>query len=116
MRPIQFDSLVRAIPIAVACSANSCGSPLPVTGPYLGQKPPGLKPQLFAHGLISNDPNGGPLFPLEAPVCFWDEMDGSYIMRSGDVEEGSGRFLLQQVGDVQQEVLRGTGVNEKRVL
>ncbi|MCD4730065.1 MAG: hypothetical protein K8R74_05670, partial [Bacteroidales bacterium] len=28
---------------------------LVLTGPYLGQKPPGMKPEIFAPGVISRD-------------------------------------------------------------
>ncbi len=65
--------------IAVACSPDCCDDPesevssalLELRGPYLGQEPPGLEPEIFAPGIVSTGlatrdvamtPNGAELY------------------------------------------------------
>lgn len=45
-----------------------------LTGPYLGQKPPGLIPELFAPGIVSTD-------ALEIEGVFSPNMDEFYFVR-----------------------------------
>lgn len=42
-------------------------------GPYLGQKPPGMTPEVFAPGIVSTNMNedGGPVFTPDGREIFW---------------------------------------------
>jgi len=49
---IKYACFMLAICIAPKCNRNTSGS-LNVSGPYLGQKPPGKTAEIFAPGIIS---------------------------------------------------------------
>ena len=48
-----------------------------LTGPYLGQKPPGMTPEIFAPGIISTGKNEHltPTFSPDGTECFWSLWD-----------------------------------------
>ncbi|HUV29635.1 MAG TPA: hypothetical protein VMY05_09770, partial [Acidobacteriota bacterium] len=55
--------VVLLISATLAPCINAQQDDFPVlTGPYLGQKPPGLKPQVFAQGLLDPNLHGCPVF------------------------------------------------------
>jgi dipeptidyl aminopeptidase/acylaminoacyl peptidase len=54
-----------------------------LTGPYLGQKPPGTTPEVFAPGVVSKEGDQGRLFiaPGFSEIIYWDREAGSGKMR-----------------------------------
>ncbi len=54
------------------------GSPSRLTGPYLGQQPPGIQPELFAPGLVSTGQQ-------EISVCFSPNGGEFYLQLTGPV-------------------------------
>jgi L-ascorbate metabolism protein UlaG (beta-lactamase superfamily) len=48
------------------------------SGPYLGQKPPGLTPEIFAPGIVSKDGDQGRLFiaPDGSEIIYWERVTG----------------------------------------
>ena len=62
-------------------------SDLPVlTGPYLGQKPPDLKPVVFAQGIVEPDLHGCPVFTPDGMEAFWSTMAGFRMHHSAVVD------------------------------
>lgn len=60
-------------------------------GPYLGQRPPGLRPEVFAIALTSNDyENGGFVFSNNGnEVAFFSiDRKGKYFLRYSRIEDG----------------------------
>ena len=49
-----------------------------LTGPYLGQKPPGLTPEVFAPGIVSKDGDQGRLFFAGdgSEIIYWEGDSG----------------------------------------
>jgi len=47
-------------------------------GPYIGQKPPGMKPELFAPGIVSKEGDQGRLFvaPDGSEIIYWERTPG----------------------------------------
>ena len=57
--------------------AQQKGAEFPkLAGPYLGQKPPGIKPELFAPGIVSTGAN-------EMSICFSPDGDEVFYFISG---------------------------------
>ena len=57
-----------------------------LTGPYLGQKPPGMTPKLFAPGIVSTGAyeHGSPVFTKDLNEIYWTvniDRDGRFITR-----------------------------------
>ena len=57
-----------------------------LTGPYLGQKPPGMIPELFAPGIVSTGAyeHGSPVFTKDLNEIYWTvniDRDGRFITR-----------------------------------
>ena len=50
---------------------------LDLSGPYLGQKPPGVRAELFAPGIISRDLHSVTVFALDGTQVYWKEMDST---------------------------------------
>lgn len=44
-------------------------------GPYLGQKPPGMTPELFAPGIFKSEVHGGCVFSPDGQEVYWDLME-----------------------------------------
>jgi len=60
-----------------------------LTGPYLGQKPPGKTPVPFAIGHLGADLHGGPVFSQDGKEVFWSLMGGKqHILTSRLTEDG----------------------------
>lgn len=59
--------------LATGRSASSAQGLSGLTGPYLGQKPPGVQAELFAPGVISTGlhDDGGPAFSPDGREVFW---------------------------------------------
>jgi WD40-like Beta Propeller Repeat len=72
------------------CGIEAAGQSFPrLEGPYLGQKPPGLKPQPFAPGIVTTDgEEGGVGFARRGTVLIFQRfIDGrcqTYLMRQKD--------------------------------
>lgn len=72
-----------------ACAApGTSDTPFPrVSGPYLGQEPPGREPELFAPGIM---PTGGvqhcaPAFAPDGREVYWLEVDTSAVRPKGTI-------------------------------
>lgn len=66
----------------VAISINAQITEFPkLTGPYLGQKPPGKTPEIFVPGIISNQRSihSGAIFTPDGNEVYWTVMNGSEI-------------------------------------
>ncbi|TFH39035.1 MAG: hypothetical protein E4G95_02190, partial [Bacteroidia bacterium] len=59
-----------------SCQTNQKKFP-ELTGPYLGQKPPGMKPEIFAPGVLSTDAN-------EFNAAFTPSGDAVYFTGKGE--------------------------------
>lgn len=55
MKPIIIFIVLTFFVFSVACKSNSNDKSSILEGPYLGQKPPGLLPEVFAPGIISTN-------------------------------------------------------------
>ncbi|MFC1726134.1 hypothetical protein ACFL4T_10945 [candidate division KSB1 bacterium] len=51
-----------------------------LSGPYLGQIPPGKTPKVFAPEIISMEVHGGLVFSPDGKEVYWDLMDGKNIL------------------------------------
>lgn len=66
----------------ISADSNS----LLLSGPYFGQIPPGLTPQVFGYGIINSDLHSCQVFTPDGLEVFYSEMSGSYIMTSFQVD------------------------------
>ncbi|HOP08312.1 MAG TPA: hypothetical protein PLF13_13615 [candidate division Zixibacteria bacterium] len=57
-----------------------------LTGPYLGQTPPGTTPQVFAEGLIDPDLHGCPVFTPDGLEVYWKPMNNEHVLCSRTVD------------------------------
>lgn len=48
-----------------------------LTGPYLGQKPPGVVPEIFAPDVFKDEVHGGLIFSPDGSEIYWDLMDAN---------------------------------------
>ena len=81
-----FGIIIMLVTILSNCTRQS---DFPVLeGPYLGQKPPGMKPEIFAEGIISTDSMEG---------CSWFSEDNSFFLF---VRRGSGIMIMEQVNGI----------------
>ena len=46
--------------------------------PYLGQTPPGLTPEPFAHHILTRELHSSPVFSPRGDEVFWNEMEGGW--------------------------------------
>jgi glyoxylase-like metal-dependent hydrolase (beta-lactamase superfamily II) len=60
-------------------------------GPYLGQKPPGIEPEVFAPGVISTEVSEG---------CSYFSMDGQLYLFARGGSTAPGIFIMEQNGGV----------------
>ncbi len=82
---------IKEICDAVARERSGSGSlPPSLTGPYLGQKPPGMTPEVFAPGLVSKDGDQGRLFiaPDGSEIIYWERDAGGRMRILSVVEKG----------------------------
>jgi len=77
-----------------------------LTGPYLGQKPPGMVPEIFAPGIVSTDKNehSQAIFSNDGNDLFWSYYDqGKHIImhmqRVGGHWIGPKKFLQRDLKD-----------------
>ncbi|MBN1582890.1 MAG: PD40 domain-containing protein [Anaerolineae bacterium] len=66
-----------AVFFLIFCWLNRKPQFLDLSGPYLGQKPPGIKAELFAPGIIPNDLHSVTIFSPDGTQVYWKEMDPS---------------------------------------
>jgi hypothetical protein len=61
-----------------------------LTGPYLGETPPGDTPVLFAVGFLGADLHSGPVFSRDGREVFWSPLEGStgHILTSRLTDDG----------------------------
>jgi len=61
-----------------------------LAGPYLGQKPPGMTPEVFAPGLVSKEGDQGRLFiaPDGSEIIYWERDAGGRMRILSIVEKG----------------------------
>jgi Tol biopolymer transport system component len=61
-----------------------------LTGPYLGQKPPGLTPEVFAPGIVSKEGDQGRLFiaPDRSEIIYWERDAGGRMRILSIIEKG----------------------------
>lgn len=75
-RKTQFLFLTAVILFSGILYAQEKASDFPVLkGPYLGQKPPGLKPVLFAPDIFDKEVHGGLVFSSDGREAYWDLME-----------------------------------------
>jgi hypothetical protein len=75
----HLDELVAAARIIVESEGRyEPGEPMPITGPYLGQKPPGDTPVIFAPGIVASPVN-------EFAITIAPDGSEIYFSRSGPV-------------------------------
>jgi hypothetical protein len=71
-------TLLAVIALVALCAATIRAQTTPkLTGPYLGQTPPGDTPVLFAVGFLGADLHSGPVFSHDAREVFWSRLEGS---------------------------------------
>jgi uncharacterized protein (TIGR02145 family) len=68
---------ILCLAVSVWCCAG-CGSPglTELTGPYLGQEPPGMTPKRFAPQVISTNVHCSPVFSPDGQEVYWVVMAG----------------------------------------
>lgn len=65
--------------------SGQVSAPEKVSGPYLGQEVPGLKPQRFAPGIIPDDLHSVPVFSADGKSVYYKTMEGDGIMVSREI-------------------------------
>lgn len=66
----------------ILCSAQDNHNIADLLGPYMGQEPPGMKPQVFAIGIIASDLHGCPVFTPDGSEVYWKPMSFDHVMYS----------------------------------
>jgi len=85
---MKIKSIIIAIVLIISfsvCSAQNDKKKdhFPVLkGPYLGQKPPGMTPEIFAPGIINPDLHGCPVFSKNGNEAYWNVMESKHISGS----------------------------------
>jgi hypothetical protein len=76
-----------------------------LSGPYLGQKPPGMTPEVFAPGVISaeRDLHSCPVFPKDGKYVLWRTMNSP---------SGDGIFYMEQIEGNWTEPLKAPYLND----
>ncbi len=86
MRLIAIGALI-VVSAILTPIVNAQQDDFPVlTGPYLGQKPPDLKPLVFAQGIIEPDLHGCPVFTPDGMEAYWSTMAGFRMHYSTTVD------------------------------
>ncbi|MFC2119241.1 TolB family protein, partial [Bacteroidota bacterium] len=76
------------VQISIAfCQNNQNNFPV-LTGPYLGQTPPGKTPEIFAPGIINPNLHGCPVFSPDGNEAYWNLMEGGNHIIGSFVENG----------------------------
>ena len=84
----QFCLFCLILILCISCKAQINISEL--KGPYLGQKPPGMKPEIFAPGIISGNENDG---------CVSFTADGQYFFFERFRSSENGIFIMERQKD-----------------
>ena len=75
---MTFRAIAAASSVAALCASTVCAQTTPkLTGPYLGESPPGDSAVLFAVGFLSTDLHSGPVFSRDGQEVFWSPLGGS---------------------------------------
>ena len=75
---MNFRAMAAASSVAALCASTVCAQTTPkLTGPYLGESPPGDSAVLFAVGFLSTDLHSGPVFSHDGQEVFWSPLGGS---------------------------------------
>ncbi len=75
-RFVLLGALISILAVGVLCP--SC-SPAQLSGPYLGQEPPGTTPRRFASGVIRGEVHCAPVFSPDGGEVYWSRMtEASY--------------------------------------
>jgi hypothetical protein len=64
-----------------------------LTGPYLGQKPPGLIPEIFAPGIVSTEK------AWEAAISFSPDGKEVFFTRREDIQRTENRIMYSEFSD-----------------
>jgi hypothetical protein len=71
-------AVTATVPVSTVIPTNSTG----LSGPYLGQKTPGVSPAIFAPGIISGEIHTPPVFTPDGREAYWGMSDNKiYLMR-----------------------------------
>jgi hypothetical protein len=86
VRPLLLIPVIALLGCTLATRADAAWPVL--SGPYFGQKPPGLRAELFAPGIVSSEhhDDGPPAFSADGRECFW-RVNGDHdgVRRTGRV-------------------------------
>jgi len=92
---VVFILIVSAQALCTAYASGQTTTEFPrLTGPYLGQKPPGVTPEVFAPGIVTTEltEHGAPTFSPDLLEIYWSPQ---YM------EIGGGRIIFMKVADSQ---------------
>ena len=67
--------------------SGQVSAPEKLSGPYLGQEVPGLKPERFAPGIIPDDLHSVPVFTPDGKSMFYKTLEGEDIMVSREIND-----------------------------
>jgi len=76
----------------ILCQTNTKDFPV-LKGPYLGQKPPGMTPELFAPGIIST-PGA-----WEAAITFSPDGEELFFTRRADIQGNENRIMYMKLSE-----------------
>lgn len=79
--------------VVVSCAAYEPGQRSAAAGPYLGQKPPGSTPEIFAPGIVNTEEN------REIEGMFGADMNTFYFIRRPLGEESSSNALVAMTNE-----------------
>ncbi len=71
----RFIALVALVSILAGLLLLPSCSPSQLSGPYLGQEPPGTTPRRFAANVIRGEVHCSPVFSLDGQEVYWVRMD-----------------------------------------
>jgi len=89
----KTNSFILLLIAAVIINAQQSNFPK-LTGPYLGQKPPGMTPEVFAPGIISTDEC------LEAGCAFTPDLKEFYFVRGKSMKHKPAIMVCREEKDV----------------
>jgi Tol biopolymer transport system component len=84
-------TLLAFISVVTLFASTVCAQPTPkLTGPYLGQTPPGDTAVPFAVSFLGADLHSGPVFSVDGQEVFWSPLEGStgHILTSRLTDSG----------------------------
>ena len=81
-------------------------------GPYLGQKPPGMTPEIFAPGIVSTEKieHSPAIFSKEGKDLFWSYYDkGEHVIMV--MQEVKGAWTTPEKSELMPEIFNASNVN-----